>query len=346
MVTGTNDAVVMTGGPRAGSVEEQVGVTGSTSLDSTTPDPTGSLTFADVDLSNTHTVNVALSSAIWSANPSFELDAETQADLQTALMTTLHDSTGTGTGGIDWTFAIQDRRLDFLAAGDTLTVTYQVTVSDGVTTSTQTVTVTATGAEDPLTVNAATGAAADTAGQDAGALIAAGNVITDAGDSGGDASVTLVVSDVNGDINNVGQLVSGAYGDLLVFSDGTYFYIANAAVDPLQVGDNPTDTFNFTVTDSLGRSQATTLTLNIQGADDAPVIISADVLGVLTEDAGPTIARQWRFRVRRPDRLVLHQRHRRCRLLSAVSSATMRPGSRGRVSSSRTSRPRPGSITR
>ena len=34
----------------------------------------------------------------------------------------------------------------------------------------------------------------------------------------------------------------------------------------------------------------TTLTFNFHGADDAPVITSADVLGTLTEDAGPTIA--------------------------------------------------------
>ena len=68
-------------------------------------------------------------------------------------MTALHDSTGTGSGGVDWTFSIQDKDLDFLAAGDTLTVTYDVTVSDGITSSTQTVTITATGAADPLVVN-------------------------------------------------------------------------------------------------------------------------------------------------------------------------------------------------
>src|SRR5262249_25170543 len=82
----------------------------------------------------------------------------------------------------------------------------------------------------------------------------------------------------------------GAYGNLVIFSDGTYLYEANANVDPLQEGDNPTDTFNFTVTDSLGRSQSTTLTINVTGADDAPTITAADTLGTLTEDAGPTVA--------------------------------------------------------
>ena len=46
--------------------------------------------------------------------------AATLVDLQTALATALHDSTGSGTGGIDWTFSIPDKDLDFLGAGETL----------------------------------------------------------------------------------------------------------------------------------------------------------------------------------------------------------------------------------
>ena len=75
------------------------------------------------------------------------MPADTLDDLQTALTTALHDSTGTGSGGVDWTFSIQDKDLDFLGAGETLTVTYDVTVSDGITSSTQNVTITATGAD-------------------------------------------------------------------------------------------------------------------------------------------------------------------------------------------------------
>ena len=73
------------------------------------------------------------------------------------------------------------------------------------------------------------------------------------------------MTDVNGDPGNVGNFVAGTYGNLLIFSDGAYLYQANANVDPLQEGDNPTDTFNFTITDSLGRTQSTTLTINVTG---------------------------------------------------------------------------------
>src|SRR6185437_1990828 len=100
---------------------------------------------------------------------------------------------------------------------------------------------------------------------------------------------TLSVTAVNGQAANVASQVAGTYGNLFVEPDGTYFYIANSTLDQLQAGDNATDQFNFTVTDSLGRSQTTTLTFDITGADDAPVITSADTTGSITKDAGPTV---------------------------------------------------------
>jgi VCBS repeat-containing protein len=286
VVTGANDAVAISSGPESGSVAEQPGVNGSSSLDSTSPSPTGTLAFSDVDLSDTHSVSVAVSSAVWSTGS--DVPAATQADLAAALMTTLHDSTGSGSGGIDWTFSIQDKDLDFLAAGETMTVTYDVTVSDGFTSSTQQVTVTATGAEDPLVVNPLTVAVSDSSAADAGNIVAAGNAVFNAGDTGGDASTTLTITDVNG--QGTDTTIAGAYGSLFIGSDGTYLYTANTAFDQLQVGDNPTETFNVTVMDSLGRTQATTLTFDFTGADDSPVITSASALGSLTEDAGPTVA--------------------------------------------------------
>jgi VCBS repeat-containing protein len=285
VITGANDPVAITSGPESGSVAEQANTSGSTSLDSTTPVPTGTLAFTDVDLSDTHSVNVAVNSAVWSGGDFIPDD--TLNDLQAALTTMLHDSTGTGAGGIDWSFAIQDKDLDFLGAGETLTVTYDVTVSDGITTSTQQVTVTATGALDPLTVNPVVTDIADTAAADAGNIVWTGNAITDVSDSGGDASVTFAITDVNG--HPTDATIVGAHGTLFVDSGGTYTYTANTAFDQMQVGDSATEVYNFTVTDSLGRSQTTTLTFNFTGAADAPVITAADISGTMTEDLGPTL---------------------------------------------------------
>jgi VCBS repeat-containing protein len=284
VVTGANDAPTITSGPGSASLTEQANTTGSTALDTT---PTGTLNFADVDLSDTHSVNVSVASALWSTGG--DIPVQTANDLISALSTALHDSTGTATGGVDWTFSIQDKDLDFLAAGDTLTVTYDVAVNDAFTSSTQQVTVTITGTADAPVVNPLTTTIADTVFEDTGTFVAIGNLITDAGDSGGDGGVTQTVTDVNGNAVSGSVSVAGTYGTLTVADDGSYNYLANAALDPLQVGDTATEVFNFTVSDSLGNNTPTTVTFNVVGADDAPRITAADTIGTMTEDAGPTI---------------------------------------------------------
>jgi VCBS repeat-containing protein len=284
VITGANDAPTITSGPGSASLTEQANTTGSTALDTT---PTGTLNFADVDLSDTHSVGVAVSSATWSTGGDVPL--ETQADLISALTTALHDSNGAGTGSIDWTFSIQDKDFDFLAAGDTLTVIYDVTVNDAGANSTQQVTITVTGTADQPVVNPLTATIADTVFEDTGTFVAVGNLIADAGDTGGDQVVTQTVTDVNGNPVSGSVSVAGTYGTLTVADDGSYNYVANAALDPLQVGDTATEVFNFTVHDSLGNDTPTTVTFNVVGADDAPKITSGASIGTMTEDAGPTI---------------------------------------------------------
>jgi VCBS repeat-containing protein len=100
----------------------------------------------------------------------------------------------------------------------------------------------------------------------------------------------MSITAVNGSASLVGTDIAGTYGTLHVNSDGSYSYTANAAFDQLQGGDNPTEQYNITVTNSLNQSETTTLTFNFFGTDDAPVITAADDVGVLTEDAGPTTA--------------------------------------------------------
>ncbi|MCA6121872.1 VCBS domain-containing protein [Bradyrhizobium sp. WSM 1704] len=286
VITGANDAVTITSGAGSASLTEQAGVTDSSTPDTTSPVPTGTLNFTDVDLSDTHSISVALNTAVWSANPDF-LPAETYADLQTALATALHDSTSTGSGGIDWTFSIPDRDLDFLSAGETLTVTYDVTVMDGATSSTQTVTITIDGASDPVVVTAASADVFDSAGVDAGNVLAAGTVADL--EHSVDLSALRTITEVNGSAANVGADVAGTYGSLVLNADGSYTYVANAAVDALRNGDNVTDQFNFTVDDGQGHQTTTTLTFNIAGANDNPTVTGGSLNGAVTEDAGPPV---------------------------------------------------------
>jgi VCBS repeat-containing protein len=282
IVTGTNDAPMITSGPESGSAAEQANTSDSSTPDTSTP---GTLSFTDVDLSDVHQVQVSVAS-ITGSGGDFVPD-QTRADLQTALATTLHDSTGSGAGSIDWNFSLPDRDLDFLSAGQTLTVTYDVSVTDGTATSTQNVTVTLTGAADPFIINPVTVAAADTSFTDAGNVVAVG--VIDELYAPTDVGSPRTITAVNGSASNIGQPIAGTYGTLLLSADGTYAYTANAALDELQVGDNPTDEFQFTAADDQGHSATTTLTFDIAGADDVPSITGASASGSVTEDAGPTV---------------------------------------------------------
>ena len=153
-ILGTNHPVVITSGPESASVSELADTTGSAAIDTTTTTPAGTLNFTDADTGDTHTVTTTLASTSGPAVP-----AATQADLAAALTTTLHDSTGTGTGSVDWNFNIADHDLDFLAEGQQLTVNYNIKVSDASTNANQTVSVVITGANDPVAITSGPGSA-------------------------------------------------------------------------------------------------------------------------------------------------------------------------------------------
>jgi VCBS repeat-containing protein len=121
---------------------------------------------------------------------------------------------------------------------------------------------------------------------DAGNTVASGFVAALANPI--DISSPRTVTEVDGSAGNVGHPVAGTYGTLFLNADGSFSYIANPAFDALQIGDNPTDQFNFTVDDGQGHTATTTLTFDIAGGNDNPVVTAADASGSVTEDAGPT----------------------------------------------------------
>jgi VCBS repeat-containing protein len=146
-VTGTNDLPVISigsGNSAAASVTEQANRTGQSAADPTS----GTLHFVDVDLNDTHSVAVALTSSQWSAG--LAIPTQTLTDIQTALTASVTaESTGTQSGTIGWNFSLPDQDFDFLAAGQTLKLTYNVTLTDSsLGASTQSVTLTVTGAND------------------------------------------------------------------------------------------------------------------------------------------------------------------------------------------------------
>jgi len=193
-------------------------------------------------------------------------------------------------------------------SGQTITDSFNYTIQDnGGLQDVATLTVTIHGANDNPIANAdsvvaveAGGVANGTPGTNPG-----GNVITGAGTAGAVAD-TDVDSAANGETTTVVGVATGSpggplsgnvgvgvaslngYGTLTIGADGTYSYVVdntNTSVQALRTSAQTlTDTFSYTISDAAGVTSTTTVTVTIDGANDAPVA-HADVLSA-TEAGG------------------------------------------------------------
>jgi large repetitive protein len=78
----------------------------------------------------------------------------------------------------------------------------------------------------------------------------------------------------NSTSTNNGTSLNGIYGTLVIGADGTYKYTVNnndQTVQALNVNQTLTEVFSYQIKDSSGQTSTTTLTITINGADDAPV---------------------------------------------------------------------------
>ena len=179
-IDGSNDAPVLAAdtsganGTGLHAIAERAGETGDTA---DTDSASGTLSFTDVDLNDTHTATEGSPTYVWSGGSltTAQVDALTSAG---TLALTETDSTHTGAGAVDFTYSAADSTFDFLAAGETLTVTYDITVTDksGVSSS-QPVTFTVTGSNDAPVL------AADTSGTNGTGLHAIAERAGETGDT-------------------------------------------------------------------------------------------------------------------------------------------------------------------
>uniref|UniRef100_UPI003735E936 Ig-like domain-containing protein n=1 Tax=Shewanella maritima TaxID=2520507 RepID=UPI003735E936 len=80
------------------------------------------------------------------------------------------------------------------------------------------------------------------------------------------------ITAINGSSVTNGSTVVLPSGALLtIYSDGTYSYNPNDAFDSLTAGQVDQDTFTYTITDANGATDTATVTINIIGANDAPI---------------------------------------------------------------------------
>ena len=82
-----------------------------------------------------------------------------------------------------------------------------------------------------------------------------------------------MVAEVNGAAANIGMSIEGSTGGLFtVNSDGTYSFDANGDFEDLDVGETRTTTITYLLSDGEGGTDIATVTVSVQGANDAPIL--------------------------------------------------------------------------
>jgi VCBS repeat-containing protein len=285
-LTGTNEAPEITGGDTSGSVNQEP--SGLVS---------GILTKTDIDGDDTE------------INDTWSVVAQSG---QTPVGTDLTAVKGTyGTLSIDqdgkWTYTL-DNSLDATKAltpndHPVETFTVMVTDSHGATAS-QVVTVTVNGANDAPTGVADDDESVQAAGRldnhpTVGDPIATGNVLANDSDIDIGDSIKLVgvrAGDHSGSptTGNVNAIVQGTYGFLVLLQNGSYIYTLNN-LDPdtirLSEGQTGIETFIYTIEDESGAQSTATLTIDVHGANTAPIISSAQSTGSVTEDGSTSVSK-------------------------------------------------------
>jgi VCBS repeat-containing protein len=255
--TGMNDAPRVVGGSSVltGSIVELPLVTGSPATDSAS----GVIAFADVDLNDRPTATIGTQSVTWqdaTHDYTSELSASQIAGFRAAL-TIAAEVSNTNNGSIDWTYDIVDSELDFLAVGESITITSQVTIDDhnGGTVSPDVV-VTLVGSNDaPVAIADSNG----TAKNSTLSVSAAAGVLSNDFDPDVHDNDDLFVSQVEGSAANVGVAIAGTYGKLTLNADGSYSYAADKGNLPPKVVAQ--DTFDYTLSDGHGGTDTTTLSI-------------------------------------------------------------------------------------
>jgi len=293
-IIGASDAPFITDGP------DSVGLAETNSDLSTS----GDLTINDADINNTVAASIDSLVVTGTSNRTDPL-APSDAALLTMFnisptdildnLTDILDATE-DVDTLNWTFISGAETFDYLAAGETLILEYTVraTDDDGIPLSdTETVTITITGSNDDPVFSIV-----DVVGD-----ITEGATLTDSGSitfADLDGSDTPTATEVTQSVstNVVGGLtgaqqtaIENAFSispDALNANNGTInwtYTITEGELDFLAAGETVTAIFTITVNDANGGTDTQDVTINITGANDAPVITVVDVVGDITEGA-------------------------------------------------------------
>jgi VCBS repeat-containing protein len=99
---------------------------------------------------------------------------------------------------------------------------------------------------------------------------------------------TLTVTEINGNPANVGQPVIGSNGGIfIVDSTGAMTFDTNGEYEGLDVGETAVTTLSYEISDGEGGIDTATVTVTVQGANDAPI-----TTGTLSPQNGPDSVEQ------------------------------------------------------
>ena len=257
----------------------------ATITEGTTLTDSGSITFTDLDLTDTPTATEVTKSV----TTALTLTIAQQNAIEDAF-TISPDAVNTNNGTINWDYTITEGELDFLAAGETVTVVYTITVDDANGgTDTQDVTVSITGANDAPVI----------AVVDVDATITEGTTLTDSGSitfTDLDLTDTPTATEVTKSVTTALTLtvaqqtaIEDAFTispDALNANNGTInwdYTITEGELDFLAAGETVTVVYTITVDDANGGTDTQDVTVSITGANDTPVIAVVDVDATITE---------------------------------------------------------------
>ncbi|MBR7889685.1 DUF4347 domain-containing protein [Marinomonas sp. A79] len=276
-ITGVNDTPTITVVDVVASITEGTNLT-----------DTGSVTFADVDLTDRPTATEATQSVTAKAQ-----DGTIALTLTTAQQTAIENafsienvSDNTNNGTVNWAYNITEADLDFLGEDEVVTAVFTITVTDDEgATDTQDVTVTITGSNDTPDIQVVDVTGEITEGtilKDTGSVTFTDVDLTDrptateatqsvtAKAQDGTTALTLTstqqaaieaafsIENVSGNTNN--GTVNWTYD------------IAETDLDFLAKGEVVTAVFTITVTDDQNTTATQDVTVTITGANDAPTV--------------------------------------------------------------------------
>ncbi len=274
-INGVNDAPVITVGASDSAVE---------TLDETDTPLSTSATLSVADLDTTDTVSVAVSSVAVVGDDNGLGSPALLAMLSVDAGDVIDNLSTTGT--INWAFNSGSEAFDHLASGESLMLTYTVVATDSESTvDDQTVTIRINGTNDaPVITVGASDSAAETLDETDTPLSTSATLSVADLDTTDTVSVAVSSVAVVGDDNGLGSpallaMLSVDAGDVIdnLSTTGTINWAFNSgseAFDHLASGESLVLTYTVVATDSESTVDDQTVTITLNGTNDAPVMNS------------------------------------------------------------------------